>query len=449
MFKKNLPTHIHIPITDDYLIQSNIVNASELGKFEFREIDLKKMLSTKITVEDINQLAIGNCYFLVGLASIVEKDPALINEIIKIKEKNGKQYVEITLHDLYNPDKLCTYQLDPTKIVSSKMNHHTHDAIFLLEKAYAIHRIVTQKAVYNEKEAEILDALESNQFNVEQTIDKLLAQEDNFANMDKQEQKSKRNSIAIKVKHVKKKYDNNYQTYISALTAGLPTDTFICILGVPVDNYEIPIDYNSQYLLVDFLAKSFAISSEMKAVSAERVRLKTILENIFGSPISEEAKYFLASINNEDVLREGIKCLSNLSDADDIKQVLKSFYKKILYNFLDQQYEFLSDAEIAELKKEQLIMLGKTLTRLVDFIDHRLLSSEQAEYFLCDIMLDCFANSDLMQETINSLSKEEISNEAENIAELEPVKEKDSVIYLKKIFGSLEFPEAQCFFEIC
>jgi len=187
---------IRLPISDEYLVENHIVSDST-----FEKINTKKMLDTPIKVEDIRQDGIGNCYMLVVLASIIEACPSYLNNILKI---NKAGFVEVSLYDVNNINKKYIYILDPTKVKSEEMNNHKHDAIFLLEKAYAIHRIISQQARYNEKEGEILDLLKENEMDIEKTLSILLPRRSN---------ENKKNFIETLI-NSKEKYDRNFKIFI-------------------------------------------------------------------------------------------------------------------------------------------------------------------------------------------------------------------------------------------
>ena len=87
---------------------------------------------------------------LASLGSILKQNPSFINEILQVNDE-GK--VEIKFHNIVRDedahtitDEIITYVLDATKLATITTDAHTHPAIFLLEKAYAIHRMLTNTA---------------------------------------------------------------------------------------------------------------------------------------------------------------------------------------------------------------------------------------------------------------------------------------------------------------
>lgn len=267
-------------ISDKYLLENQIVSR----KTTFLTVDINKMFNTPIKVADISQNKIGNCYMLAALASIIERSPFYLNNIMNSIEIDGKQYVEVMLHDSNNIDKKITYVLDPTIIVDSEaMNQHSHDAIYLLEKAYAIHRIINEKKLFEENELEILNVLKDVDFDCEAAYEALVG------NIEKK--------LIIKVKE---KYDNNYQTYTSALNSGSPCAVYSSILGVASDSVKIPFEYSAEYLLCDFISNmqmfkltDIDLTSKKFSESIEKV----VLEKMFDAIDTAEAKFFINMIS--------------------------------------------------------------------------------------------------------------------------------------------------------
>ncbi|STY28262.1 Calpain family cysteine protease [Legionella wadsworthii] len=149
-----------ITITDDQLKQE-----FKWGKGAYilggsASVKLKKTDVTRAVCNtDISQRAMGNCFMLAALGSILKQNPSFIHEILKINE-DGK--VEIKLHHMIRDeeehtitDEITTYVLDATKLATIMTDAHSHPAIFLLEKAFAIHRMLTNTV--SEEEVKKLD----------------------------------------------------------------------------------------------------------------------------------------------------------------------------------------------------------------------------------------------------------------------------------------------------
>ncbi|PHQ82211.1 MAG: hypothetical protein COB66_00715 [Coxiella sp. (in: Bacteria)] len=90
--------------------------------------------------EDIKQGAIGDCYFLSSIKALVTRNPRLIKDIIW--EKGGKVHVRL-FHPASKDDATYferdEYVLDKSEV---RLNGNQHEApwVFLLEKAYYLHR---------------------------------------------------------------------------------------------------------------------------------------------------------------------------------------------------------------------------------------------------------------------------------------------------------------------
>ncbi|KTD10842.1 multifunctional virulence effector protein DrrA [Legionella gratiana] len=131
-FNEEELNHKKIRVTDQ--------NLKDILDWKTTKIKLSRV-DTPVKVTDINQSRIGNCYMLAALGSILEKDTEYLNKILKYDVLN--KTVEISLRE---NQEVWTYVLDATKIDSLEANDHTHAAIFLLEKAYALHRVLTGEA---------------------------------------------------------------------------------------------------------------------------------------------------------------------------------------------------------------------------------------------------------------------------------------------------------------
>ncbi len=98
----------------------------------------------------ITQGGIGNCFMVATLSSIVEHDPLYLNKVLKLS-KDGKTAEVTFIYDSpTGKSQEITYVIDATKMSrkrgflnlgKSDINNHQHDAIYLMEKAYALHQI--------------------------------------------------------------------------------------------------------------------------------------------------------------------------------------------------------------------------------------------------------------------------------------------------------------------
>lgn len=95
------------------------------------------------SLHDIRQSTMENCYFLAPLMTLVSRNPEIIRQIII--ENDDFFYVNLFLPNYNNDYKLITYQVDKTKCVNEQelLDGHRGDWVFLLEKAYSIHRILS------------------------------------------------------------------------------------------------------------------------------------------------------------------------------------------------------------------------------------------------------------------------------------------------------------------
>lgn len=344
--------HQIIPATDNILIKENIVQKKELIP-----INLEKMQKTPIKPEDVVQFKIGNCFFLSALASILETHPDYINNILKV---NNDGLVEVTLHDVRNPNQVFTYILDPTKVLSqNKSNNHTHDAIFLIEKAYAFHRIRTEPLKYTERELVVRDALKQANNNREVALQKLLSLKQERIHEDEQNLLKKIELIAVEQKAVTKDDEHllnklveknfNVKTvfeeeckkmhkeisdfmnieivrmikkmtterldYISALDAGYSTDAYRALLGVNTDRFVINQDDTFHYFLMNFIK-----DIKMLPFKEYDQRMIQTLTTMFGDPESEEAKYFIESVKNTDLYLPGPPEETESKGEEDVKE---------------------------------------------------------------------------------------------------------------------------------
>lgn len=97
------------------------------------------------SVHDVKQGAIGDCYFMAGLASIVAQNPEAVKNMIR---DNGNGTVTVKLYDVQAQDghktfapKFLTFDKSVLHTDYAIREHASKDApwVALLEKAYAIH----------------------------------------------------------------------------------------------------------------------------------------------------------------------------------------------------------------------------------------------------------------------------------------------------------------------
>ncbi len=110
------------------------------GSQEFVRTD-EPLFPDEPKLSDIKQGAIGDCYLMAGLGSIVDKDPGVIKRAIR---DNGDGTVTVRLFDKTTDDppqfveKFIAFE---KSILKSKEGDHAKDTLWvqMLEKAYAIH----------------------------------------------------------------------------------------------------------------------------------------------------------------------------------------------------------------------------------------------------------------------------------------------------------------------
>ncbi len=119
-----------IPIKDQKLIKA--------GNQSFTKTT-EPLFPKEISLKDIKQGAIGDCYLIAGIYSIAAKDPSAIHNMIK-DNKDGTVTVK-----LFENNKL-TNKLEPKFVTFEKStlntNEHAEDSLWvqMLEKGYAIHK---------------------------------------------------------------------------------------------------------------------------------------------------------------------------------------------------------------------------------------------------------------------------------------------------------------------
>lgn len=308
MLKNDLVPKIRI--TDAYLIENNILKKSDLAPIKLQDVH------SDIQVEDVKQGAIGNCYLLTGLGNIIKSCPDLINKIIKVTEEG----IEVTLHDANDPSNTFIYVIDPTKVT---MSRYSHDTLFILEKAYAIHRIIKEKQ-FDDNELVILEKLHDNQFDVPKTYQDLSGVNLNSVKVTKE-----------LIEGVKKKYDK-YLSYEEALDRGHVSSVYAAFLGIQAVNDPIPEDYNAEYLFTNFITQIITFRETLNGWDKES-KEKELLIKIFGAIDSPEAIFFINALTMPFYIETAAK-LNALFEAkgtastvqEDIHQVIKELFNKAI-----------------------------------------------------------------------------------------------------------------------
>lgn len=320
-------SHQAIELNDQVFLDNYDVAANDL-----KPVNLKTLVSKPVVAEDVIQGSLGNCYFLSALATIIRNDKNFVNRILKVT--NGK--FEVTFHDANDLNKTYTYVLDPTIVMKENAtNKHKHDAIYILEKAYSIHRLITEPTIYRdtltpfrkalddakgnkelalefleteknielsrriaEKSAKLnhfknsspaelqlheledillFKMLEKSNFNIDEAKNILTEKEQEFIN------KSYKDTINYMAESLK----TERKDYVSALTAGHGDVVYRALLGVPSKQLMITEPVSIEFLLQEFLPQ---LRSQPPTGCDPSV--KNILIKMFKDAASLEANYF-------------------------------------------------------------------------------------------------------------------------------------------------------------
>ena len=137
----------------------DMIGAERVNGFSsFSKVHGNIFLGREPSYLDIKQTVIGDCYFLSALKSIVRRNPKLIHDIIK--EKKGRIHVR-----LYYPAEIKGSLSEQWYVIDKSIVTHLinklglgHEApwVYLLEKAYALHRLrdpkfLVEKQKHNKK----------------------------------------------------------------------------------------------------------------------------------------------------------------------------------------------------------------------------------------------------------------------------------------------------------
>lgn len=129
------PGHL-IYISDQTLEDYGYLQGEDPKKF----IKITEIFESQPSIDDIRQ-TMGNCYFLAVLSALVSRNPEIIKQMMYEEDKFFYVNLYVCVDEGY---QLVTYQLDKTKCVNEKelQEGHKKDWVFLLEKAYSVHRIM-------------------------------------------------------------------------------------------------------------------------------------------------------------------------------------------------------------------------------------------------------------------------------------------------------------------
>lgn len=267
--------------------------------------DLSDLLHKRVKTKHIIQKGIGNCYLLAVLASLLEKDPAFIQQIVRVNKK-GK--VEVTLYNANDVNTKYIYVLDPTIVRSKEMNLHRHAAIFFIEKAYAIYRREHERKSPSVADAKVITVFKRNDFDIEKTIKAL-------SDAGKAVTSEEINNLSIKYKiH-----------YNDSLTKGSSGKAYATLLGINADFVRLQkVDKDPfQYFLKNFIRDILNHKHKTRTVK--------VLTEMFGNSKSNEAVNLRKYINIK-TLDDLTVLLANLHDLlmhHSKATILKDFFSKI------------------------------------------------------------------------------------------------------------------------
>lgn len=131
------------------LVHANNKAASKTQKkgidnFRTRAANLPLFRKGRAHANDIKQLGIGNCYFLSALLALVQRDPTYIEDMITQRADGS---VMVRLWDIKldeRGERISTpvyYHLNNTFVRTLIPNWHKAGWVFLIEKAYYLHRL--------------------------------------------------------------------------------------------------------------------------------------------------------------------------------------------------------------------------------------------------------------------------------------------------------------------
>lgn len=400
---------VHAPIKAIVIAASDstLVSAGIVKKSQLQPVDLEQVKKLPIKSEDIVQEGIGNCYMLAALAAILDQHPQFLNKILAI---NKAGQVIVTLHDINDPEKKYHYVMEPTKVVDkNQMNNHKHDAIFLIEKAYAYHRIRTEQLKYVGREALARQLLLENNKDIEIVARKLIEiehakknesaleikkqittvlekfnkfmtgpdhnkmevygtdfTEQELALLEKLKESGFNEQVVLENELSKLRYESDYGIkllveltfkkmkndlvdYISALIRGHGSLALTSFVGTSAKEQLLPKEINFRYLLNEFL--NMLVAVPLSELGHEEL---LVINKMFGDIHSNEAKFFLEALKNSHLfLIEKVLTEYDLSkNKPDIHEMLKDYFKNMI-NWPDNHEE----------------LKTKTLEKICNFID--------------------------------------------------------------------------------
>lgn len=277
---------IALEISDEQLKALGFIDST----LTIKPIDINQVKNSFPVFTDVAQ-RFGNCYFLAALSGLLKTSPKKIENMFKVRPDSK---IEVSFYDIRNLNKKYVYIIDPTKVIKDNMNEHTHDLIYILEKAHAIHRLFHEKEYALENacndlkkgyEYIILKSLISVGFNKDRCLQEL------------QKIKMTINKEEINSKHIDDLCEKMYKTYGSysyALRGGRPKNAYTSILGniATVEHIEKRIRLKD---IPDFINDLIIHRTCISLIKKENEK---ILMHIFGDRESADAIQFLQAIKN-------------------------------------------------------------------------------------------------------------------------------------------------------
>ncbi|RDI46583.1 hypothetical protein [Aquicella lusitana] len=328
--------HIRMEIRDSDL-------KKEMAKgLVFVKADLHQIKTVPPKVTDIQQFGIGNCYLLSTLSTILERDPAYINKILKINE-NGD--VEVTLYDVEDPNKIFTYVMDPTKIVGRNRflplgrNTHSHDAIYMIEKAYAFHHMIVDQNKYTEDQEYIIEALLNNKHNIHKAFAELTS------HPKKTLPPSFKNLKLADVESTEKSFAKHRVDHKSGLTSGSSRVAYASLLGVKALRHDLETEIDEDYFFATFLSHIATFNASYLTGEKLPDNINTLLEKklvdkaklylnkIFGDYRSPEAIYFIRCIDfktSASLVQENRPFFEYIHVLDSARESIKTKFNKYM-----------------------------------------------------------------------------------------------------------------------
>ncbi|QBR83500.1 hypothetical protein E3983_03445 [Legionella israelensis] len=336
------------------------INDEEYNEL-FNEDDISfKRLPSQILRQDISQInfssikqgSIGDCYFLAALGTILQREPQLIDDIITIRN-DGR--VDVRFHHADNPEQVFTYRITPSKVrfdqntqnslfgffsKSDYGSRHTNSIIYILEKAYALHRKIRYRPTLSEDENTLLSLHERYNGDEELACVK-------FMTIKKQQNENVTYEKALEMLEDGIKKIEEYSTYKGALNGGFPDDVYTDLLGCSATRLNVVfLDY--EYLLTEFPAEALMYMGS-GTLSEE---LSYVLEGMFGSIDTDECQEFLEKLQeNPSFFIQSLQLFNDLkhrpSPRESVHEELKTFFANafegLSSNTLDKIFDFIDE----------------------------------------------------------------------------------------------------------